>query len=160
MMRSGAHYVTGIELQKPTRATCPGRHAYRQKICHWRSRRPALRRLNWPQGGTSGSTSIMPIATCTKEAEDAATRAAWQKLRKFERRPQYQASPDRAITVPVFEASPAQRENMLALLHLLQATCEKVDLEQVELHRELGQFDEAARALQETQEEKNPACTY
>jgi hypothetical protein len=98
-------------------------------------------------------------------AEDAATQAAWeaahpdqrtawQKLRKFERRPQYQAAPDRPITFPVFEASPAQRENMLALLHLLQATGEKIDLEQVEMHRELGQFDEAARALQATQEQE------
>jgi hypothetical protein len=100
-----------------------------------------------------------------REAEDAATQAAWeaahpdqrtawQKLRKLERRPQYQAASDRPITFPVFEASPAQSENMLALLNLIQATGEKIDLEQVELHRELGQFDEAARALQATQEEE------
>lgn len=49
---------------------------------------------------------------------------------------------------------------MLALLNLIQATEEKIDLEKVELHRELGQFDEAAEALQATQAEKNQACTY
>jgi hypothetical protein len=51
-----------------------------------------------------------------REAEDAATQAAsegaqpdqrtgWQKFRQFERRPKYQARPDRPITFPVFEAS-------------------------------------------------------
>jgi hypothetical protein len=39
-------------------------------------------------------------------------------LRKLERRPQYQAAPDRPITFPVFEASPEQRKNMQALLQL------------------------------------------
>jgi hypothetical protein len=74
-----------------------------------------------------------------REAEDAATqtaweaahsdqRTAWQKLRKFKRRPQYQAAPDRPITFPVFEASPEQRKNMQALLQLIQATCEKFDI--------------------------------
>lgn len=102
-----------------------------------------------------------------REAEDAATQAAWeaahpdqrtawQKLRKFERRPQYHAAPNRPITFPVFETSLEQRENMLALLRLIQATGEKIDLEQVELHRELGQFEEAAQALRAIQAEDNP----
>lgn len=102
-----------------------------------------------------------------REAEDAASKAAWeaahpdqrtawQKLRKFERRPQYQAAPDRLITFPVFEASPEQRKNMQALLQLLQAPGEKIDLEQVELHRELGQFEEAAQVLQMVKAKDNP----
>jgi hypothetical protein len=93
-----------------------------------------------------------------REAEDAATQAAWeaahpdqrtawQKLRKLERRPQYQAAPDRPITFPVFEASPEQRKNMQALLQLIQATGEKIGLEQVELHRELGVWAAETRVV-------------
>lgn len=99
-----------------------------------------------------------------RDAEDAATQAAWeaahpdqrtswQKLRKFERSPMYRRMPHRSITFPVFKASVAQRENMLALLGLIRASGENCDFETVELHRELGQFDEAARALKGIQED-------
>jgi hypothetical protein len=99
-----------------------------------------------------------------RQAEDAATQAAWeaahpdqrtawQRLRKFERTPKYQALPDRALTFPVFEASAEQRANMLALLHLMQALGQTPDMEVVELHRELGQFEEAAQLLQAVKQE-------
>jgi hypothetical protein len=103
-----------------------------------------------------------------REAEDAATQAAWeaahpdqrtawQKLRKFERNPKYQAAPDRPITFPVFEPSPVQRENMLVLLQLTQALGDVRGLELVELYRELGQFDDAARTLQAADKEDSPS---
>lgn len=99
-------------------------------------------------------------------AEDAATQAAWeatnpdqrnawQKWRKMDRKPRYQSALDRSITFPVFEASPAQRENMLALLELI-ADSDKPEwhvFTVVELHRELGQFDEARYALQRVDQE-------
>lgn len=103
-----------------------------------------------------------------REAQDAATQAAWQaahpdqltswqKLRKLDRRPPDQAASERSITFPVFEASPAQRENMMALLQLIQETGQEMDLEQVVLLRELGQFEKAARALQLVKEEDRPS---
>jgi hypothetical protein len=95
-----------------------------------------------------------------REAEDAATeaawelanpdqRTAWQKLRNMDRKPRYQPILDRPITFPVFEASVTQRENMLALLGLIASSCEpeRHAFTRVELHRELAQFDEARQAL-------------
>ncbi len=95
-----------------------------------------------------------------RAAEDAATQAAWeaanpdqrtawQKLRNMDRRPRYQPALERPITFPVFEASPTQRENMMALLGLIDAADEakRPAFTRVELHRELGQFDEARQAL-------------
>jgi len=46
---------------------------------------------------------------------------------------------------------------MQALLQLLEAPDEKSNLEQVELHRELGQFEEAAQVLQMVKAKDNPA---
>jgi hypothetical protein len=49
----------------------------------------------------------------------------------------------------VFEASPTQRENMMALLGLIDTTDEakRHAFTRAELNRELGQFDEARQAL-------------
>jgi hypothetical protein len=95
-----------------------------------------------------------------RDAEDAATQAAWEaanpdqrtawhRLRNMDRRPRYEPALDRPITFPVFEASTAQRENMLALLGLIDTADEakRHAFTRVELHRELGQFDEAREAL-------------
>jgi len=95
-----------------------------------------------------------------RDAEDAATQAAWeaanpdqrtawQKLRNIDRRPRYEPALERPITFPVFEASPTQRENMMALLGLIDTADEakRHAFTRVELHRELGQFDEARQAL-------------
>ena len=103
-----------------------------------------------------------------REAEDAATKAtwevanpdqrtAWQKLRKVDRKPRYRPALDRPITFPVFEPSPEQRENMSALLKLIESSANPDFFQQAELHRELGQFDEARRALSKAQEEDNPS---
>ncbi len=96
-----------------------------------------------------------------RDAEDAATQAAWeaanpdqrtawQKLRNMDRKPRYEPALERSITFPVFEASPTQRENMMALLGLIDAADEakRHAFTRVELHRELGQFDEARHALE------------
>ena len=91
-------------------------------------------------------------AAATQAAWEAANpdqRTAWQKLRNMDRRPRYQPALERPITFPVFEASPTQRENMMALLGLIDAADEakRHAFTRVELHRELGQFDEARQAL-------------
>ncbi len=96
-----------------------------------------------------------------RAAEDAATQAAWeaanpdqrtawQKLRNMDRRPRYEPALERPITFPVFEASPTQRENMMALLGLIDTADEakRHAFTQVELNRELGQFDKARQALE------------
>ena len=102
-----------------------------------------------------------------RDAEDAATQAAWeaanpdqrnfwQRWRNKERQPRYRPSPDRVVTFPVFEATKEQRENMETLLRLMEPLGPGYDYERVELNRELGQFDEAARALEQAQESDSP----
>lgn len=102
-----------------------------------------------------------------RDAEDAATQAAWevanpdqrtawQKLRKMDRRPRYAPAVDRSITFPVFEASPAQRENMMSLLGLIETSGDRYSFEKVELNRELGRFDESRIALNEVLEKDSP----
>ncbi len=101
-----------------------------------------------------------------REAEDAATeasweavnpdqRTAWQKLRNMDRKPRYQPAVGRPITFPMFVASPTQRENMMALLGLIETPdeAERHAFTRVELHRELAQFDQARRALQRVDQE-------
>ena len=101
-----------------------------------------------------------------REAEDAATETAWevanpdqrtklQKLFKLDRKPRYQPALDRPITFPVFEPSPEQRENMLALLDLIQLP-DTFSFERVELNRELGRFEEARKNLSASLEGDSP----
>lgn len=101
-----------------------------------------------------------------REAEDAATEAAWevanpdkrttlQKLFKVERKPLYQPALDRPITFPVFEPSPQQRENMLALLDLIGSSS-TFGFERVELNRELRRFEEARQNLSASLEGDSP----
>jgi hypothetical protein len=102
-----------------------------------------------------------------RDAEDAATQAAWeaanpdrrnfwQRWRNRKRRSSYQPSPHRPVTFPVFEASAEQRENMQALLRLMEPLGPRYDYERVELNRELGQFGEAAQALKAAKESDSP----
>jgi hypothetical protein len=92
-----------------------------------------------------------------RHAEDVTAEAAWeianpdhrttlQKLVKIGRKPRYQPALDRPITFPVFEPSPEQRENMVALLDLIGSSS-TLGLERVELNRELGRFEEARQSL-------------
>ena len=105
-----------------------------------------------------------------RDAEDAATRAAWerdhkaaasherrlwQRLLKKPYQPSYHPAPDRPITFPAFEATAVQRENMQALLGLL-ADGPQQAYTRVELHRELGQFDAAAQALHSCKQADSP----
>lgn len=105
-----------------------------------------------------------------REAEEAATKAAWelanpdtrslwQKLRKVPA-PVYTRPSNSPFTYPPFEPSQAQQDNMRALLTLLSsADNRRVHLQKiVELHRELGEFVEAAKALDEY-EEKDQGTT-
>lgn len=62
---------------------------------------------------------------------------------------------DRPITFPVFEPSPQQRENMLALLDLIGSPS-TFGFERVELNRELGRFDEARQNLSSNLEGDSP----
>ena len=105
-----------------------------------------------------------------REAEEAATKAAWemanpdtrslwQKLRKVPG-PVYTRPSNSPFTYPPFKPSQAQQDNMRALLPLLNtADKRRMHLEEiVELHRELGEFEEAAKALDEY-EEKDQGVT-
>ena len=99
-----------------------------------------------------------------RDAEEAANKAAWdlanpdprslwQKLRKVPA-PAYARSKDSPFTYPPFEPSSVQQDNMRALLELLNnADKRRAYLQEVvELHRELGEFEEAAKALAEYEE--------
>ncbi len=102
-----------------------------------------------------------------REAEEAATKAAWEvanpdrrttfeKLLNVGRQPRYQQELDRPVTFPLFEPSPEQRENMLALLDLTRSS-NTVSFERVELNRELHRFKDARRALDQVREDYGPA---
>jgi hypothetical protein len=104
-----------------------------------------------------------------REAEDAATKVAWeainpdlrnplQKTLQPGRVPKYTPLADRPVTFPAFEPFAAQRENMMAALDLIPgaADAERYALERVELCRELGQFQEAQRALKAVDSETYP----
>lgn len=95
-----------------------------------------------------------------RDAEEAATKAAWEAANPDNRSwwqhfrnvppPKYSRPQGSPFTCPPFELSPAQRENVLALLRLHAS--ESVDLDTltlVELHRELGQFDLAEKVLRQ-----------
>jgi hypothetical protein len=99
-----------------------------------------------------------------RDAEEAATQAAWelanpdtrslwQKLRKVPA-PAYTRPSNSPFTYPPFEPSQAQQDNMRALLPLLNNTDKRRAYLQeiVELHRELGEFEEAAKVLAEYEE--------
>ncbi len=95
-----------------------------------------------------------------RAAEEATSRQAWEavnpdqrswidRLKKRSRVPQYRPSPDRPVTHPQFTPSAQQLENLYALVGLLTKPAHRNDyrLELVELHRELGQFDQATSCL-------------
>ncbi len=84
-------------------------------------------------------------------------RTWWQKLRMMERTPLYKPMVDRSITFPEFVASPVQRENMLALLGLIEAFGKRHVFEKVELNRELGHFDYARIVLNEIHQNVAPS---
>ena len=99
-----------------------------------------------------------------RDAEEAANKAAWdlanpdprslwQKLRKLPA-PAYARSSNSPFTYPPFEPSQEQQDNMRALLRLLETLDKRQPYldEIIELHRELGEFDEAAKALTDVEE--------
>lgn len=104
-----------------------------------------------------------------RDAEEAATKAAWeaanpdartwwQRFRKVPP-PQYNRPKGSPFTYPSFEPTHEQRENMLALLELLSKQ-ERLDHEALaELHRELGQYEEAERELQQLTEDNQSNAT-
>jgi len=100
-----------------------------------------------------------------RDAEEAATKAAWRLAnpdlrswwQKFRKAPtlQYVKAADSPFTYPPFEPTDEQRANMKALLQLVP-TSESHGLnlyEIAELHRELGEFEQAAYAMQQIPED-------
>lgn len=100
-----------------------------------------------------------------REAEEAATKAAWesanpdrrslwQKLRKVPA-PTYIRPNNSSFTYPSFEPSQEQQDNMRALIQLLNNLDKRRGYlhEIVELHRELGEFEKAANVFDEFEEE-------
>lgn len=95
-----------------------------------------------------------------RDAEEAATEAAWtsanpdrrtwwQRLRKVPP-PKYVMAADRPFTYPPYELSEAQRDNLNALLRLQDIESVHIDNQaRAEMHRELGQFEQAMQALEE-----------
>lgn len=104
-----------------------------------------------------------------RDAEEAATKASWeaanpdtrtwwQRFRKVPT-PQYKRPKGSPFTYPSFELTQEQRDNMLALLPLLQKQ-ERLDHEALaELHRELGQYVEAERELLQLTEDNQSKAT-
>jgi hypothetical protein len=99
-----------------------------------------------------------------REAEEATTKAAWeaanpdtrglwQKLHKVPA-PAYTRPSNSPFTYPPFEPSQEQQDNMRALLPLLNTAYKRRAYLQeiVELHRELGEFEEATKAQSEYEE--------
>jgi hypothetical protein len=105
--------------------------------------------------------SYREIYRAHRDAEEAANqanwalanpdhRSLWQKLRKVPA-PTYVRSSSSPFTYPPFEPTRVQQDNMRALLLLLNREDKrKKHLQEIaELHRELGEFEEAAKALDE-----------
>lgn len=93
-----------------------------------------------------------------RDAEEANTKAAWeavnpdqrswwQRLRKVPP-PQYKRPSNSPFTYPPYELTGCQSDNLKALLQLHNTGAVELDnLTVAELHRELGQFEQAAQAL-------------
>lgn len=96
-----------------------------------------------------------------REAEEAATKAAWEAANpdrrtwwdKFRGReaPSYRRPPGSPFTYPAFEASDEQLQNMKRLSQILlargTAPRRRYTLELAELYREQGHFDEAEQVV-------------
>lgn len=110
-------------------------HAYRERYRAHRNAEEAATKAVW-------------------DAENPDTRTLWQRFRRVPP-PKYTPSTDRPFTYPPFEATAEQRDNMKSLLQLIvQDNDSWVNLMEVaELHRELGEFEEASQALQAAKSE-------
>lgn len=98
-----------------------------------------------------------------RDAEEAATKAAWiaanpdrrtwwQRFRKVSPL-QYVRPSDSPFTYPPYELSEAQRENLNAMLRLHESKAVQIDHQaRAEMHRELGEFEQAAEALRNVEE--------
>lgn len=106
-------------------------HSYRESYRAHRDAEEAANQANWALANPDN-------------------RSLWQKLRKV-LAPTYVRSSSSPFTYPPFEPTLVQLDNMRALLLLLNSEDRrKKHLEEiVELHRELGEFEEAAKALDE-----------
>lgn len=81
------------------------------------------------------------------EAANPDTRSWWQRFRKVPR-PQYTQPKSGPFTYPPYELSDEQGDNLRALIRLnANGDIELHPLTLAELHRELGQFEQAAEAL-------------
>lgn len=71
--------------------------------------------------------------------------------------PKLLAPAPRAFTVPPYSPTQHQRENMQALLHLLLKSERPDPVEIAEIHRELGNYGEALKAIEEFKEAEHTA---
>lgn len=104
-----------------------------------------------------------------RDAEEAVTKAAWEKSNPDTRTwwqrfrnvppPQYVRPVDSPFTYPPFEPTHEQRDNMTALLALMGKKARLDHIALAELHRELGQFDEARRELQRLENDEENGTT-
>lgn len=116
-------------------------HSYREQYRNHRNAEEAALRSAW-------------------EAENPDRRSFWQRLRG--RKAPVYVRPKVAISFPGFYATAEQVENMTRLCELLieeNATGWQAGRLQVpELYRELGQFSDAARALERVPHDYNPVA--
>jgi hypothetical protein len=97
-----------------------------------------------------------------KEAKKGAT-TLWRSLGRklLGKKPPMPAVVDstaRPFTVPPFNATEPQRDNMQALLSMLLGSSQKTDpLEIAELYRELENYDEAQKAIENFEENEHVA---
>jgi hypothetical protein len=114
-------------------------HAYREQYRTHRAAEEAKTQAKW-------------------EAENPDTRTWWQRLRKVAA-PKYIRPKGSPFTYPVFELTEAQRENLKALQVLSAQNAAALDpITRAEIHRELGQFDEALQVMA-TVDEKDKGIT-
>lgn len=104
-----------------------------------------------------------------RDAEEAATRAAWEAAHpdcrtwwdRFRGRqaPGYRRPPGSPFTYPAFEPTQEQLDNMVRLSAILQEWCQKDEhkwhsLELADLFREQGRFEEAEAVIQALDEKQ------
>jgi len=75
-------------------------------------------------------------------------RSWWQRICKAQP-PKYVETINQPSTYPLYELSEMQRDNLKALLRLHEEELRNDNETRAELHRELGQFEQAMQALQE-----------
>lgn len=122
-------------------------HPYRESYRAHRAAEEAATKASWESDKAAW------------EAANPDTRSWWQRFRKVPP-PQYTQPISGPFTYPPYELSDEQRDNLKALLRLNDNGDIELNPQTLaELHRELGQFEQAAEALRLIPENKTDVTT-